>query len=109
MGNYLIEREALEQFVDELFKQKPLPANSAEELYSLREKTIQDLDDHLGLAIFNQLSDEQLNILNKTIDRGEDTPEFFDNFFENSGIDLKGTIASASEAFRNNFLRRDDV
>ena len=40
MDNYLVDRETLGQFVDELMKQKPLSADSADELKTLRENTI---------------------------------------------------------------------
>lgn len=109
MDDYITDRKALEQFVDELFKQKPLPANSAEELNALREETIKKLDDDIGVAIFGGLSDHQLEELSKTLDRGDDTPEFFQKFFSDAGIDLKQTIASTMESFRKEFLGGENV
>lgn len=104
MDDYITDRKALEQFVDELFKQKPLPANSAEELHSLREETIKKLDDSIGVAIFGSLNEQQLEELNQTLDSGEDTPEFFQKFFSDAGIDLKQTMSSTMENFRKEFL-----
>lgn len=104
MDDYITDRKALEQFVDELFRQKPLPANSAEELSALREETIEKLDNYIGVAIFGGLSEHQLEELNQTLDNGDDTPEFFQKFFSDAGIDLKQTVSSAMENFRKEFL-----
>lgn len=109
MDDYLVDREALEQFVDELFKQKPLPANSAEELNTLREDSIRQLDDAIGMAVFGRLSEAQLAELNQKLDSGEDTPEYYQSLFDTAGIDLKQTITSAMEQFRNNFLEVANV
>ena len=104
MDNYLIDRETLEQFVDELMRQKPLPANSAEELTSLREKTIKDLDDEVGTAIFDSLTTEQLESFNQLADSGEESPEVFRQFFRDAGLDLQKIIEEAITKFGEKFL-----
>ena len=88
MDNYLIDRETLGQFVDELMKKKPLPANTAEELNTLREQTIKSLDDKIGMAIFGSLTTPQLEEFNQILDRNEESPEIFQNFFQTADIDL---------------------
>ena len=104
MDNYLIDREALGQFVDELMKKKPLPANTAEELTTLREENIKALDDKIGMAIFGSLTTPQLEEFNQILDRGEESPEVFQNFFQNAGIDLQKTIGDAMTTFGKQFL-----
>ena len=104
MDNYLIDREALGQFVDELMKKKPLPANTPEELTTLREQTIKSLDDKIGMAIFGSLTTPQLEEFNQILDRGEATPEVFQNFFQNAGVDLQKTIGDTIDAFSKQFL-----
>ena len=104
MDNYLVDRETLAQFIDELIKQKPLPANSADELNSVREKAIKDLDYQIGTAIFGGLSSEKLAEINHLLDNDEENPEVFQNFFASSGIDLQQTISDTMTAFGKQFL-----
>ena len=104
MDNYLIDRETLEQFVDELMRQKPLPASSADELTALREKTIKDLDDEVGTAIFDSLTTEQLEQFNQLADSDEDSPEVFRQFFRDAGVDLQKVISEAVTKFNEKFL-----
>lgn len=104
MDNYLIDRETLGQFVDELMKKKPLPANTPEELTTLREQTIKSLDDKIGMAIFGSLATPQLEELNQILDRGEESPEVFQNFFQNAGVDLQKTIGDTMTTFGKQFL-----
>ena len=104
MDNYLIDRETLGQFVDELMKQKPLPANTAEELTALREQTIKSLDDEIGVAIFGSLSKPQLEEFNQILDREEESPEVFQDFFHNANIDLPKIIGDTMQAFSIKFL-----
>ena len=104
MDNYLIDRETLGQFVDGLMKQKPLPASTAEELSALREQNIKTLDDKIGMAIFGSLTAPQLEEFNQILDRGEESPEVFQNFFQNAGIKLEEVIAKAISSFELEFL-----
>ena len=104
MDNYLIDRETLGQFVDELMKKKPLPANTAEELSTLREQTIKSLDDKIGMAIFSSLTTPQLEEFNQILDRDEESPEVFQNFFQTAGVDLQKTIGDAMTDFGKQFL-----
>lgn len=104
MDNYLIDRETLGQFVDELMKQKPLPANTAEELNTLREENIKKLDDEIGMAIFGSLTTLQLQEFNQILDRGEESPEIFQKFFQNSGVNLPEVISNAMTTFGKQFL-----
>ena len=104
MDNYLVDRETLGQFVDELMRKKPLPANTAEELNALREKNIEALDHEIGMAIFGSLNEAQLKEFNQMLDCNEESPVVFQTFFQNSGIDLEKTIADAVQKFSTEFL-----
>lgn len=104
MDNYLIDRETLGQFVDELMKQKPLPANTTEELNALRETNIKSLDDEISLAIFSSLNKAQLDEFNQILDREEESPEVFKEFFQSAGINLEETISEAMQRFGAEFL-----
>ena len=104
MDNYLIDREALEQFIDGLMKQKPLPANTPEELNTLRENAIRELDDKISYAIFGGLSEDQLGQINQILDDPTVTPETFQQFFASAGLDLQQIISKAMIAFGKEFL-----
>jgi len=104
MDEYLIDREILEQFVDELMKQKPLPANTAEELNALREKNIKALDDQIAKAVFGSLTAPQLEAINKILDSGEENPEVFQEFFQNAGVDLQKITSETMTKFSEQFL-----
>lgn len=104
MDNYLIDREALEQFIDGLMKQKPLPANTPEELDTLRENAIRELDDKISFAIFGDLSEDQLNQINQILDDPAATPETFQQFFTAAGLDLPKIISDTMITFGKKFL-----
>ncbi len=104
MDNYLVDRETLGQFVDELMKKKPLPANTAEELNAFREANIKSLDDEISLAIFSSLNKAQLDEFNQILDREEESPEAFKDFFQSAGINLEEIITDAMQKFSAEFL-----
>ena len=103
-NNYFTDREALAKFIDELIKKKALSVNNAEELNELREKSIQELDDEIGAAIFATLSDEQLDKLNELIDKGEDTEEVYDEFFTAAGTDFEKVTTDTMRKYAAKFL-----
>ena len=107
-NNYFIDRETLSQFVDELIKKKPLPVNTPEELDELREKTIQEVDEEIGAAIFATLSDEQLKSLNELIDKGEDTEEIYDKYFTEAGTDFEKVATETMQKYATKFLGGED-
>lgn len=104
MDNYLIDRETLGQFVDQLMRRRPLPINTPEELNALREDSIKALDDRISMAIFGGLNKGQLREFNQILDRGEESPEVFQSFFQSAGINLEETIAGAMQKFSAEFL-----
>ena len=104
MDNYLVERETLEKFVDELMKKRTLPVDTAEEIGGLREKMIEALDDEIGMALFGSLDKPQLDAVNQLLD-DEGTPEeAFRGFFERAGVNVDEVIAKTMEDFGKRFL-----
>ena len=104
MDDYLIDHETLGKFVNELFKKKPLPANSAEELNNLREETIKSLDDKIGIAIFSRLTPAQNTEYNQLLDSDDDSPEAYQDFFNRAGINLQKIITDTAQEFSAEFL-----
>ncbi len=104
MNDYLVDRETLSKFVDELIKKKALPVDSVDELNSLREKAISDLDNKLGMAIFGSLTESQGQELEKILDGEEDSEDIFKAFFERNGLDLQKIVADSMQEFAEEFL-----
>ena len=105
MDNYLLDPEPLEQFIDGLMKQRPLPVSTPEEIKAFREEKVKELDDKIGMAIFTSLTSEQLDNLNQNLNQGSNiTPEFFQNFFRDAGLDLQKIIADTMTSFGKQFL-----
>lgn len=99
MEEYLIDRETLEKFVDELMKKGTLPVDSAEEVGELREKLIKELDDDIGMAVFGSLNKSQLAALNQLLDNDKTPEEAFKGFFERAGVNVDEVIADAMKKF----------
>ena len=104
MDDYLIDRETLGQFVDELIKKKTLPVNTAEELTEFREELIKTLDDRISLAIVCRLNEEQNQEINNLLDRGEVDSDILEDFFSRAGIDVEKVITETMESFAKEFL-----
>lgn len=104
MDNYLIDRETLEKFVDELLKKKALPANNADELNKLREDSIKALDDKIGVAIFGKLTDEQNEELGQILARDNGDASEYEEFFKRIGLNLEQIVADTSQQFAQEFL-----
>lgn len=103
MENYFTDYETLSKVVDQLISQK-FPGQPQEQLESLREKSIQELDDQIGTAVISSLTKGQLDEFNALLDREEEDPTVFRGFFENNGIDVSAIITETAQAFSNNFL-----
>lgn len=104
MDNYLIDRETLEQFVDNLMAEK---FEGGEGSAELREQKIRELDDKIGAGIFEDLDEEQLDKVNELLDRGGSEEEF-SRFFESEGIDLEEKIKNIMTDFKMEFLGGDN-
>ena len=108
MDDYVIDRETLGKFIDELIRKKPLPVNSAEELNNLREESIKSLDDKIAMAIFGKFTGEQNESYQKLLDE-DNPPEVYQNFFKESGLDLEKIITEAMQEFSTEFLGEQNV
>ena len=104
MEDYLLDRETLGKFVDELMKKRPLPVDTAEELNHYREEQMKALDDQIAHAIFDSLNEEQSSALNQLLDQESDNPDIFRNFFSEQNINVETVIADAAKSFSANFL-----
>ena len=104
MDKYLIDRETLGKFVDELIKRKALPVDNPEELNTLREESIKSLDDKIGLAIFGNLTDEQNTEFNQLLDRTDAEESDYESFFDKIGLNVEQTITDTMNAFGEEFL-----
>lgn len=109
MDDYLVDRETLGEFVDELIKKKSLPVNTAEELTNYREEQIKALDDKISLAVFGRLTEDQNREINDLLDRGESDPEVFEDFFNRAGIDIEAVLKETMEEFSKEFLGGENV
>ena len=104
MEKYLIDRETLEKFVDELMKKRTLPVNTVEEMNSLKEEMIKNLDDRIGEAIFGRLSEEQLDEVNQLMDQEDATEETFREFFDKTGLNIEEIMSDTAEKFSQEFI-----
>ena len=104
MEDYLIDRETLGQFIDELMKKRTLPVNSAEELTKFREEQIRILDNRISTALFGILSEEQVTNLNRLLDQQPDDPDAFFAFFASQNLDIQQIITNAITTFGTEFL-----
>lgn len=105
MDNYLIDREILGQFVDELIKQKALPVDSPEELNTLREEAIKNLDEAIGVAIFSKLTKEQYAKFDRLSSDPNTTEDAYDAFFKDAGLDISQIVTDAVKDFGAEFLK----
>ena len=105
MDNYLIDRETLGKFVDELIKNKALPVVTAEGLNDLREKAIQDLDDQIADAVFGKFTEEQNTEFNRLLDDDNTSEADYEKFFKSVDFDLNETISDAMKQFAIEFLK----
>lgn len=104
MDNYLLDRETLGKFVDDLMKRKPMDVSSPEELDALRERSMQELDDKISVAVFGSLNDEQLAQINVLLDQDEQSPEVFQKFFEDNNVDVEKIMEETFLAYAKEFL-----
>lgn len=104
MEDYLIDRETLGQFIDELMKKRTLPVDNAEELTNYREEQMHALDNRISQAIVGSLNQEQAETLDNLLDQEQENSDVFRDFFESQGINVEQIIASTAESFGKEFL-----
>lgn len=104
MDNYLIDRETLGRFADELIKKKGVPADNAEAVDRTREEVIAALDDHIGMAVFGGFTPEQNTEFNQLLDQDDAPLEAYQEFFDKHHINVEQIITDAVKAFSTEFL-----
>ena len=108
-NNYLMDQEALGNFVDELIRRKYPAGDVPAGVESLRKKSMKELDDQIGAAIFGSLTDEQDAELDRLLDQDSDNEQIYQDFFERIGLDLKKITSEVMEAYAKNFLGGQNV
>ena len=103
MEDYLLDRETLGEFIDELMKQRTIPVNNAGELGEFRESQMAALDDHVSQALFRKLNTSQADELTNLLDQETEDPGVFQQFFQKCGIDVEATITDAVKSFSQIF------
>lgn len=98
MENNLNDRETLGQFVDALLARK-YPGQPAESFASEREAAIKELDDEIGVAIFGDLTPEQLNEVGYLIDNPQVSDAELKDYFVRAGVNLEQKTAEALQNF----------
>ena len=104
MEDYLLDRDTLGKVIDELMKKRTLPVDSAEELNNYREEQMHALDDYVSRSLIGSLNQGQANKLSELLDREDDNPDVFRDFFETQGVDVEQIITNAFESFSKEFL-----
>lgn len=104
MDDYLIDRQTLEQFVDELIKKRNLPVSTAEEIASFKEEQIKNLDDRITKELFSQIGSDQVSEFNRLLENSESSPEVFEQFFKTANIDVEKSITNTMQNFALDFL-----
>ena len=104
MEDYLLDRETLGQFVDELRKKRPLPVDNAEEINNYREEQIRALDDSITNAIFGNMNESQIAGLSQLLNQEKENPDVFKNFFNEQNINIEQVVAEAVNSFSASYL-----
>ena len=104
---YLIDRQTLSKFIDELIKKKPLAVENADELNKVREDSIRALDEKITKAIFGSLTKEQDEKLNQLLDHDEDAD--YQEFFSKNNINVQEIVRNSMQEFADEFLGGQDV
>lgn len=108
MENYLVDYEVLESFVDELIAKK-FPEESPESHQDLRTDSIDKLGAAINNAVFDRLSDEQIDELDALLEKEEATEDTFTEYLASNGIDLKETLEQVFNGFQDEFLGGENV
>lgn len=105
MHEYLIDKEALGQFVDELFKHKSPSVTDEEQLNQLREDTITDLDNKIAAAIFGSFTKEQDQEYKQILNREDSTEQELEDFLDRNNIDIEQIATKVAEDFAKNYMK----
>ena len=103
MKDYLVDREALSKISDSLIAQKypNQPTGAHAELHT---KISGELDEQITTAIFGNLSESDLDTLNKLLDQKSSTETDFRNFFKSANLDLPKITSEVIRKYGEHFL-----
>ena len=103
MENNFTEREVLGKFVDSLIAQK-YPGQPAENFTEIREKSIDEISKKIDMAMYGGLTIEQLEEVNALLDKNEDDPSAFEEFFKKAGVDTMQVTKDVLANYKASFL-----
>ena len=102
--SFLVDKEVLEAFADQLIEQKFPGKSQSPDFKELRDLTIKKTDDTITNDIVNSLNDEQREELGKLIDNGM-TEEVFEAFWKRVGIDLNELVQSSMKKIIDVYIK----
>ena len=103
MENNFIQHEILGRFVDGLIAQK-YPGQPAENFKEIRNKSIDEVNKKIDMAIYSSLSIEQLEEINDLFENNEENPDVFADFFKRAGVDAEQITKETLEGYAKSFL-----
>lgn len=103
MKDYLVDRETLSKIADGLIAQKypNQPTGAHTELHT---KISGELDEQITTAIFGNLSELDLETLNKLLDQKSSTEADFRDFFKSVNLDLPKITSGVIRKYSEHFL-----
>jgi len=102
-NQYLTDREALEQYVDDLIKLKNSPYVKGENIAVVKEDLLQEVSDAINSKLISLLSDDEVKQLNETLDK-EVSDEQVSLFFTGKIKDLQQVVTDVLIEFRKGYL-----
>ena len=95
---------ALDQFIDQLIKDKNYPAMDEDVLDQMKADLAQRLVDQIDRAAFEALPEDKAIELNEKMDDPEFSQSQLQQFMVNSGVDLQQVTLNTMFAFRRLYL-----
>lgn len=103
--DYLINKETLSRFIDELIRRHPIPIDNAEKLKEFRDEQMRALDDHIINTLFGNLDDAQLNSLDQLLNQEFENPDVFRKFFLDNNINVEQIIIDSVKSFNELYAK----
>lgn len=105
MEEYLINKETLSKFIDELIKRYPIPIDDATKLKEFRDEQMRALDDHITNTLFGSLDEAQLNDLELLLNQEFENPDVFRKFFLDNNINVEQIIIDSVKSFNELYAK----
>lgn len=102
-NQYLTDREALEQYVDDLIRIKNSPHIKGENIAVVKEALLQDVSDAINSKLISLLSDDEVKQLNEMLDK-EASDEQVSLFFTGKIKDLQQVVTDVLVEFKKGYL-----